>query len=141
MPLITDKTTIGDFDLYLWTNWLPNADSRIRSFNCLVLPALEPSRHLHLQICNLAKLLTEARGSWEHSTVSFSNSTIRLSHSDYYQDWKSSRGREGSGVSNWGNASSGEGKIKTLPHMKGKVPKWSMWEPEAIYSLVLGCPK
>lgn len=63
MPLITDKTTIGDFDLYLWTKWLPNADSRIRSFNCLVLPALGPSRHLHLQIYNLAKLLKKAHGS------------------------------------------------------------------------------
>lgn len=54
MLLITEKTTIGEFDL--WMNWLPNADSRIRRFICLVFPALELSRYPHLQMYNLSKL-------------------------------------------------------------------------------------
>lgn len=35
MPLLNDKTTIGEFDLYLWMSWLPNAVSGIRRFICL----------------------------------------------------------------------------------------------------------
>lgn len=29
MHLITDKPTIGEFDLYLWTNWFLNVDSKL----------------------------------------------------------------------------------------------------------------
>lgn len=56
MPLIIDKSAIGEFDLCLWTNWLSSADSRIKRFNCLVLPALEQSSYPYLQMYHLQTL-------------------------------------------------------------------------------------
>lgn len=35
MPLLHGKTTAGEFDLYLWMSWLPNAVSGIRRLICL----------------------------------------------------------------------------------------------------------
>lgn len=115
MLLITEKTTIGEFGL--WMNWLPNADSRIRRFNCLVFPALELSRYPHLQMYNLSKLLK--RPVFLRALISFSLKFNQIKSLLLLSGLKELKRQRGCRSVKLLEARSVVGKMQALLNMKG----------------------